>query len=115
MEAVWDRGDATVRDVFAALSARRDIAYTTVMTTMTRLASKGLLERDSSSLAHRYRPVLSRHDYEQSTVHSVVDWLVKRFPEPAVSYFVDVLDGERDAAVLDALRAKIDERRATEG
>ena len=115
MEAVWARGDATVRDIHADLVRRRDIAYTTVMTTMTRLATKGLLSRDASGLAHRYRPALSRDEYARSTVHSVVDWLVKRFPEPAVSYFVDVLDTGDDPAVLDALRAKIDERRATEG
>ncbi len=115
MEAVWARGEATVRDIHAALSARRDIAYTTVMTTMSRLATKGLLARDSSGLAHRYRPAISRDDYADSTVRSVVDWLVKRFPEPAVSYFVDVLDEGDDPAVLDALKAKIDDRRATEG
>src|SRR5688572_8069575 len=68
MEAVWARGDATVRDVHATLARRRDIAYTTVMTTMSRLAAKGLLERDSSGLAHRYRPAVSREEYARSTV-----------------------------------------------
>jgi predicted transcriptional regulator len=115
MEVVWARGDATVRAVHEALAARRDIAYTTVMTTMSRLAAKGVLVRDASGLAHRYRPALSRDEYAQSTVHSVVDWLVNRFPEPAVSYFVDVLDGGDDPAVLDALRTKIEQLRATEG
>ena len=56
MEMVWSLEDATVRDVHASLAARRDLAYTTIMTTMARLAAKGLLERDTSGLAHRYRP-----------------------------------------------------------
>ena len=115
MEVVWAHGDATVRAVHEALAARREIAYTTVMTTMSRLAAKGLLSRDASGLAHRYRPVMTRDEYARSTVHSVVDWLVNRFPEPAVSYFVDVLDGGDDPAVLDALRSKIEQLRATEG
>jgi predicted transcriptional regulator len=115
MEAVWGGGDTTVRDVYATLSKRRDIAYTTVMTTMTRLAAKGLLVRDASGLAHRYRASVTREDYAKSTVHSVVDWLVNSFPEPAISYFVDVVNEGDDPAALDALRSKIDELRAREG
>ena len=115
MEAVWDRGDTTVRDVHAALERRRDIAYTTVMTTMGRLASKGLLARDTSGLAHRYRPTLTRDEYAKSMVHSVVDWLVGSFPEPAISYFVDVVNDGDDPAVMAALRSKIDDLRAREG
>ena len=115
MEAVWDRGDATVRDVHAALASRREIAYTTVMTTMGRLAGKGLLVRDTTDLAHRYRASVSRDEYARSTVHSVVDWLVNSFPEPAISYFVDVVQEGDDPTVLDALRMKIDELRAQEG
>ena len=114
METVWDLGDTTVRDVHAEISERRDLAYTTVMTTMTRLAAKGLLTRDTSGLAHRYRANLSREDYAQTTVASVVDWLVDSFPEPAMSYFVDVLDDRSDPEVVNALRSKIDRLRAEE-
>lgn len=114
METVWHLGDTTVRDVHAEISRRRDLAYTTVMTTMTRLAAKGLLARDTSGLAHRYRPNLTREDYAQTTVTSVVDWLVDSFPEPAMSYFVDVLDDRTDPQVVSALRTKIDQLRAGE-
>jgi predicted transcriptional regulator len=114
MNAVWDLGETTVRDVHAALARQRDLAYTTVMTTMTRLATKGLLDRDTAGLAHRYRATVSRDDYAQSTVASVVDWLVDAFPEPAMAYFVDVLDDGADPAAVRALRARIDRLRADE-
>ncbi len=115
MNAVWDQGETTVRAVHKALNHRRRIAYTTVMTTMGRLATKGLLTRDTSGVAHRYRPTISREEYASSTVHSVVDWLVNSFPEPAISYFVDVVNDGDDPAMMDALRAKIDELRTGEG
>ena len=115
MEAVWTQGDTTVRDVHETLSRGRRIAYTTVMTTMGRLASKGLLVRDTSGLAHRYGATVSREEYAKSTVHSVVDWLVNSFPEPAISYFVDVVNDGDDPAMMAALRQKIDELRAQEG
>lgn len=115
METVWRLGDTTVRDVHVELSASRDLAYTTVMTTMARLAAKGLLERDTSGLAHRYHPTVSREEYARSTVASVVDWLVAAFPEPAMSYFVEKIDDEADPQALEALRDRIDRMRAEEG
>ena len=113
METVWKLGDTTVRDVHEALMARRDLAYTTVMTTMARLASKGLLARDTSGLAHRYSATVSRDEYARSTVTSVVDWLVDRFPEPAMSYFMQVVEDE-GAASTDELRQKIEQLRIRE-
>jgi predicted transcriptional regulator len=115
METVWQLGETTVRDVHAELAPRRDLAYTTIMTTMARLASKGLLMRDTSGLAHRYRPTVTREEYAESTVTSVVDWLVDAFPEPAMRYFVQKIDDESDPAVMDALRSRIAELREQEG
>lgn len=115
METVWELGDATVRDVHARLGPRLNLAYTTIMTTMARLASKELLTRDTSNLAHRYRPTVSREEYAQSTVTSVVDWLVERFPEPALSYFVEVVNDGTDPDAMRALREKVDQLRQQEG
>jgi predicted transcriptional regulator len=116
METVWRLGETTVRDVHAELARHRDLAYTTVMTTMARLASKGLLERDTSGLAHRYLPAVSREEYARSTVTSVVDWLVDAFPEPAISYFAKVVgDGSDESGQLDDLRVKIERLREQEG
>lgn len=115
METVWDLGETTVRDVFGKLAGQRNIAYTTVMTTMARLASKGLLARDTSGLAHRYRPTVTREEYARSTVTSVVDWLVDAFPEPAISYFAKVIDDGADVSALEGLRGRIERLREQEG
>jgi predicted transcriptional regulator len=114
MEAVWRLGDTTVRDVHAELAQHRDLAYTTIMTTMARLASKGLLARDTSGLAHRYRPTMTRDQYAELTVTSVVDWLVTSFPEPAISYFVEKVEAGGDPAAIAALRDKIEQLRDRE-
>lgn len=114
METVWELGDTTVRDVHATLAERRDLAYTTIMTTMARLASKGLLLRDTSGLAHRYRPAISREEYADTTVTSVVDWLVDRFPEPALSYFVKVVGKDGEAETSSELRERVGRLREQE-
>lgn len=113
MEAVWLLGESTVRDVHNQLAATRSIAYTTVMTTMTRLATKGLLSRDTEGLAHRYRPAVSREHYARSTVEGVMGWLLDRFPEPAAAYLADVVEHADEASLAD-LRAAAARRRDEE-
>ena len=70
MDVVWELGRVTVRDVHGALSRNRTIAYTTVMTTLGRLADKGLLTRVESQPAHFYSPRVTREQYASSAVKS---------------------------------------------
>lgn len=113
MDVVWKLRDATVRDVHEELVQERKIAYTTVMTTMARLATKGLLRRDTAGLAHRYRPAVSQDTYLRSALGRVLTWALERYPEPAASYLTEVVD-EVDGADLDELRAAVERRRSKE-
>jgi predicted transcriptional regulator len=113
MDVVWRLGEATVRDVHAELASAREIAYTTVMTTMARLARKGMLLRDTADLAHRYRPIVGRDEYARGAVGDVLAWLLERYPEPAVAYLADVVE-ELDDLTLDQLREAVARRRAQE-
>ena len=58
MEEMWDRGEASVRQVMEALNADADKerAYTTYMTIMARLDGKGLLERRREGKTDFIRP-----------------------------------------------------------
>lgn len=112
MEAVWDAaGDVCVEDVRRALEAQgKESAYTTVMTTMSRLHEKGLLQRRMSGRAYYYSPALSRRELGRSVTRRVIDGLLGSFAEPAMSYFVEALSDE-DPARLDALAEMIEKRR----
>ncbi|MDJ0418894.1 BlaI/MecI/CopY family transcriptional regulator [Rhodococcus opacus] len=64
MERLWDReGSTTVREVFDDMAQGREIAYTTVMSTMDNLHRKGWLERERSGKAFRYWPTLTREEH----------------------------------------------------
>lgn len=110
MEVVWSRDDVTVRDVHDVLRSRRPIAYTTVMTTMGRLADKGFLKRVESQQAHVYSPALSKQQYARSTVKSIMDWLVGQFREPTVAYFVDKV-GTDDWELMEQLQDAIEQKK----
>lgn len=63
MQALWAAAaPLSGREVAASLS-RPDLAYTTVLTVLTRLERKGLVRRDASAKAHTYSPVASREDH----------------------------------------------------
>lgn len=113
MDVIWRQGDCTVRDVHDEMVKTRRIAYTTVMTTMTRLATKGLLARDTRGLAHRYRPAVSRDYHARRTVAGVLSWLFDEYPEPAAAYLVDVVD-DVDDITLQELRDAVARRRRDE-
>lgn len=83
MDALWDRAEAaTVRDVAERL-AGRDLAYTTVMTVLDRLAAKRFVTRERVGRAWRYRPAASREAYVARLMLDALD-----------------LTGSRDAALV---------------
>ena len=89
MAEVWRRGESSVRDVLEALNDRqpRQRAYTTVMTIMTRLAGKGLLERRREGKTDLYRARLDEEAYRQQRAAAEVQTLVDEFGEVALVHF----------------------------
>jgi predicted transcriptional regulator len=99
-----------VRDVFQELYKERDIAYTTVMTVMGRLAKKGLLDKRAVGNAYIYSPTVSREDFARSVIKSILSGLVDEFYEPVLSQFVNSLVA-KDKDRLSKLAELIDEEK----
>lgn len=73
MDRLWTRGrPATVREVLDDLARDRKLAYTTVMTVMDNLHSKGLLTREADGRAYRYTPARTRSDYTAELIAAVL-------------------------------------------
>src|ERR1700709_2878226 len=63
MDHLWSTPEPqTVRQVHEDLAARRELAYTTVMTVLQRLAKKNLVSQIRDDRAHRYAPVHGRDE-----------------------------------------------------
>ena len=64
MARLWDLdGQGTVRDVLEQILLEREIAYTTVLSTMENLYRKGHLTRERESKAYRYRTALTHAEH----------------------------------------------------
>ena len=106
MDAVWSHGadTATVRDVLDAVNAResKPLAYTTIMTIMTRLHRKGILARELDHRTNRYHARYSREQYIEARAAAEVQALVDEFGETALLHFtrqVQNLNPERREAL----------------
>jgi len=73
MKVIWRLDEATVRDVHDALTTRRVVAYTTVMTMMGILEEKGYLKKTMDARAHVYRPAQPRQQVLGAMVRDFVD------------------------------------------
>ena len=63
MDQLWSSTEPqTVRQVHETLSRKRDLAYTTVMTVLQRLARKNLVVQHRDDRAHRYSPAHGRDE-----------------------------------------------------
>jgi predicted transcriptional regulator len=63
MDHLWSADESqTVRQVHEALCERRELAYTTVMTVLQRLARKSLVQQIRDDRAHRYAPTHGRDE-----------------------------------------------------
>ena len=76
MDILWSHpSNLSVRDVHELLSSDRDLAYTTVMTVLDRLAKKGLLLRNLDGRAWLYSPARSRVDEAAKEVRELLERL----------------------------------------
>ncbi len=110
MDVVWGKqlSSFAVGDVLAILEKQRDIAYTTVMTTVTRLYEKGILERERDGKRYLYSPKLTREEFLQSTAREVLDEAVGG--HQAMAMLAEKVS-EASAGELDDLEALIQKRR----
>lgn len=110
MDVVWSKrlSSFAVGDVLAVLEKQREIAYTTVMTTVARLHDKGLLERQRDGKRYLYSPKLTREQFLESTARAVLDGAVDG--QRAMAMLAEKVS-EASAAELDELEALIQRRR----
>jgi predicted transcriptional regulator len=110
MAEVWERGEASVREVMEALNAGagKERAYTTYMTIMARLDSKGLLDRRRQGKTDFYRPRYARNQYADLRARAELDSIVDQFGDLALAHIA------RQLAGLDPRRRRALQRLARE-
>lgn len=90
LRALWEGGPQTVRDVMNRLHERgKKVAYTTVLTFLTRLEQKGVAESDKRDQAYIYRAKVSRESVTRARMRAVVDQLFDGAAGPALLHLIE--------------------------
>jgi predicted transcriptional regulator len=110
MECVWDLGAASVKDVHKCLLERREIAYTTVMTVMSRLATKGILVSVPQGRAFVYHAAAGREAFCAGVVKDFLSGMLGDADKHVLTHFVESVT-EHDKDQLDLLAQIIEEKR----
>jgi predicted transcriptional regulator len=111
MAVLWDRGPSTVAEVREHLED--PLAYTTVLTVLRTLESKGYVSHEEEGKAHRYAPLVARERAGKTALGQVLGKIFGGSREMLLANLVK----ERgiDAAELRRLRRILDERLGTRG
>jgi predicted transcriptional regulator len=107
MDVLWERGQATVSEVVEALPSDVPLAYSTVLTTLRILETKGYLRHTKDGRAFIYRPVVDREQARESAVKHLLGRFFENSPELLM---LNLLESNQVAPEeLKRLRERIDE------
>jgi predicted transcriptional regulator len=101
MDLLWEHGPSTVAEVRDRLGD--DLAYTTVLTILRTLESKGFIHHDPDGRAHRYYALVARDVARQSALNALSKKLFKGSTELLLTHLVS------DRKLSDAQLARIKE------
>jgi predicted transcriptional regulator len=107
MEVVWKKGEATVSDVVEGLTGAPALAYSTVLTTLRILESKGFLIHTKEGRAFIYKPAVERETARESALRHLLRRFFDDSPELLLLNLLD--DKKISAKELARLRKRIEE------
>ena len=107
LDVLWERGEATTQEVWAALTQARPLALTTVATIMSRLERKEVLTHRRRGRQYVYRATVSRSDVRRSKVRALTEHLFGGDPAALMNHLLRADDVEPQE--LRRMRALLDE------
>lgn len=107
MQHLWSAGEpVSVRGMLETLIQERPLAYTTVMTVMDNLHSKGLVVREKQGKAYLYTPATTREEHTAEALQEVLADADDR--TAALMHLVGSMDPSEAADLLAALSERAD-------
>ena len=114
LEVLWEKGEASVREVADELSKQKPLAYTTVLTMFSILAKKGFVVHRQEGRAFIYRAKITREQARNQALDHLLTQFFDGSPNLLAQHLLNQ-DGV-DRTELKALREKVEKaklRRST--
>jgi len=114
LEALWDKDALTGREIYDEVRRSRELAYTTVLTIVSRMVKKGSVKRKKLDGMYIYEPALKKPEFEMQAASAVIKGILEISPGHAVSAFIDTVS-KWDETKLNEIMEIIEQRRKAEG
>lgn len=110
MQVLWERGQATAREITDALNAGRPVAHSTVQTLLRELEAKGAVAHEVQGRTFVFLPLIPQNDARQQATRDLV---ARLFGDSAVGLVAYLLQHEElSSEDLTRIRNIIDEEEA---
>lgn len=109
MRVLWEQGEAAASDVHKALLEERNLAVTTIKTTLCKLEARGVVAHRENGRQFIYRPAAKESDVREGMVVDLVKRMFSGDSKALVNHLVQA--GEIDAKELDELKDLVKRRR----
>lgn len=105
MNVLWQRGEASVHDIQAALKGKPRLAYTTVLSTLRTMAGKGYVGHRKEGRAFIFYPLMSEREARDTAIRTLMRSFFGGSPRAFAQHLVR--DSEIGREDLDALMEEI--------
>lgn len=110
LTALWERGEATARELYEDVGGPERIVYTTATKVLDRLAEKGLVRRRRAGRAYRYRATVKREETQRAMARGLIEQLADSGARPAIAALVGAIE-DVSPDLLDELASELKARR----
>lgn len=110
LEVLWDKGDASVREVTDELSKYKSVAYTTVLTMFNTLSKKGFVTHRPEGRAFIYSAAITREQARKRALEHLLQQFFDGSPNVLAQHLLS--EHEVDKGELNALKRKVSAAKA---
>lgn len=96
MQIVWDRKNVSAREVLITLNNKKEFAYTTIATILTRLNHKKMVARTFENGVNIYYPIVTKEEYSGVVAKKFIAKFISSFGDTGVISFAKGLESLND-------------------
>lgn len=110
MEALWNCGESSVRDILKAFPVNKNISYSAVITVTNRLVNKGFLKRKKVRKTYFYTPIYDKEQFFEFVSKKVMEGASELSPHSVMAHFMDYM-AQMDLDTLEYFSKLIESKR----
>jgi BlaI family transcriptional regulator, penicillinase repressor len=89
LNILWEKENATVREVFEVISSNKSVTYTTILKLMQIMTEKGLVKREEEGKAHLYRAAIEQNETQKSFVNDLLERVFRGSAKELMQHLLD--------------------------